>query len=159
MSKSSNSITLSKSDIRILNLLQEDASCSRQEIADNLGMSLSTVSRRIAELDTLGVIKKRVALLDPDRIGLSVSVFVFVNLVGYESKIRDEFEEFAERSRSITECVRVTGGYDYIVIVRTQTVSSFEKILMDEILAHSSVSTASSTIALRQTKHTTALAL
>jgi len=122
-------------------------------------MSQSTLWRRVNELESAGAIKKRVALLDPDIVGLSVCVFLSINLVNHTAKVRAEFEAFVEQSPQIMECFSVTGGFDYMLIVRARSVLAFEAFLMDEVLGHKSVASASSQIALRQHKYSTELPL
>ena len=152
-------IPLSASDVTVLNLLQSDISLSRQELAEKAGLSPSTLWRRISELEVIGAIRKRVALLNPDKVGLSVVVFVSINLVDHTKETRNTFEEFVNRSPNIMESFLVTGTFDYMLIIRTKTVGHFEKLLMDEILAQKAVASASSNIALRQRKYTTTLPL
>ena len=149
--------TLNDNDLRILRLLQTDSSLSRQELAERSGMSVSTLWRKVQDLDASGVVLKNVALLDPDAVGLPVCVFVFVDLGDYQKDNQIAFETFVERSPEIMECFAVTGSHDYILIVRTAGVAEFESFLMEKILPHPAVSSATSQIALRQHKYTTAL--
>lgn len=150
---------LTPSDRRLLTLLQQDAALGRQELADAAGLSATTVWRRITELQNSGVIRKRVALLDAARIGYRVCVFVFVNMAGHDRKTREDFEQFVADSPEVMECYSVTGAHDYTLIVRCRSVESYERLLMEKILAHRSVATATSQIALREHKYTTALPL
>lgn len=150
---------LSKSDIRVLKLLQQDISLSNLEMAEKAGMSQSTLWRCINELQNSGAIRKRVALLDPDIIGVSVCVFLSVNLVSHDSTVRSDFETFVRQTPEIMECFSITGGFDYMLMVRSQTVQAFETFLMDQVLGHKSIQSASSQIALRQHKYSTELPL
>ena len=148
---------LSQSDRKILRLLQADTTRSRQELADEAGMSSSSVWRKINELETLGAITKRVALLDPNVVGLSVCAILSVNLHSHENDARHKFERFIQDQPEIMECFVVTGAFDYMLIVRASTVQELETFLMGKILGHESVATTSSQIALSQTKYTTQL--
>ena len=150
---------LSAADIRVLKLVQHDIGLSKQDIADAAAMSPATLWRRINDLETEGVIRKRVALLDAEKVGLPVCVFLSVNLKNYEEKLRESFHTFVETTPEIMECFSVTGGFDYMLIVRTKSVAAFEEFLMNKILRHKSIATASSQISLRQQKYTTQLPL
>lgn len=152
-------MSLSAKDSEILRLLQLGKASSRQEIADAVGMSPTTVWRRINELEAAGYIREQVTLLDPERVGVPVCVFVFVNLKNYHVDTRISFEAFVEKAPEVMECYSLTGANDYVLMLRCRSVMDFERFLMEEILAHQGVEAASSQISLRQHKYTTALPL
>ncbi len=150
---------LTETDIRLLKLVQTNCDLPKQDLADAAGMSSSTLWRRLSELEQTGAIRKRVALLDPQVTGVPISVFLSVNLTNHERPTRQSFETFVQRSPEIMECFSVTGAFDYMLLVRTKSVQDFEQFLMDHILGHKSVSSASSQMSLRQHKYTTELPL
>ena len=150
---------ISEIDRKILNLLQEDAGRTLKEVAEALHTSHSTVWRRVQEMEAAGIITGRVTLVDPGKAGLAVCAFVQVNIARHDRAVRKAFEDFIARSPQVMECFAITGAHDYSLIVRTRTVEEFEHFLMQDLLAHKSVATASSNIVLRQHKHTTALPL
>jgi Lrp/AsnC family transcriptional regulator len=152
-------LKLDKADLAILRLLQENATMPARLMAEKLSMSPSSLWRRINELEKLDVIMSRVALLNPEKVNLPVCVFVSVNLVSHEADIRLSFEGFVAKTPEIVASFSVTGAHDYTMIIRAADVAAFEKILMGSILAHKSVASATSQIALRQQKYTTALPL
>lgn len=152
-------LQFSKPDIRVLTLLQKNLSPSNHELANEARVSQSTLWRRVIELENTASIRKRVALLNPDIVGVSVCVFLSINLVNHGSKVRAEFEAFVEQSAQIMECFSVMGGFDYMMIVRAKSVLDFEAFLMDRVLGHKSVASASSQISLRQHKYSTELPL
>lgn len=146
---------LTASDVKVLKLLQNDCDQPRAELAEAAGMSSSTFWRRVQDLEQKGAIRKRVALLDPDVVGMPVCVFLSVNMVNHEVKTRERFETFVSSTPEIMECYSVTGGADYILKVRAKSVSDFERFLMETILGNNSVASASSQISLRQLKYST----
>ncbi len=152
-------LRLSHSDRAVLRAVQDDADATVRELAERLGMSPSTVSRRLSELEQVGAIQRRVALLDAERVGFPVCVFVAVNLVNHSQETRKQFESLIMNTPEVLECFSVTGMHDYTLILRTRSVGEFEHILMEQILADDSVAQASSQIALRQHKYSTALPL
>ncbi|MEM6414002.1 MAG: Lrp/AsnC family transcriptional regulator [Pseudomonadota bacterium] len=152
-------IKLTESDRSILRALQADAGVSTRDLADQLAMSQSTLWRRINDLEQSGVIEKRVAIVNPESIGAEVSVIIYVDLKVYDADARTAFETFVEMTPEILQCYAVTGAHDYVLIVHTTSVSSFEALLMNRILSHPSVASASSQITLRRLKHSTALPL
>ena len=159
MKRMDHPVSLSATDVTILRAIQEDASLTTRELAERLGMSPSTLWRRVNELEQVGAIEGRVALLNPDKVGLPVCVFVFINMVNHDTQTLSDFVRFVNDTASIMECFAVTGAHDYTLIIRASSVGAFEQILMEQILPHASVASASSQIALRQHKYSTALPL
>ncbi len=159
MTQISQPIRLTEADRSVLRAVQDDAGATVRELAERLNMSPSTVSRRLAELEDVGAIQRRVALLDADKVGFPVCVFVAVNLVDHAPETRTSFERLVHGTPEILECFSVTGTHDYTLIIRTHSVGEFEHILMEKILADDAVAQASSQIALRQHKYSTALPL
>ena len=152
-------INLDETDRAILNALQRDATLSVRALAEHLNQSQSTLWRRMSALEKADLIRRRVALLDPAKVGIGVCVFVQINLRGHSADIRKAFEALVERTPEIMDCFAVTGGFDYTLIVRTRTVEDFETLLMQRILDHDSVANAASHFSLRHIKHETALPL
>lgn len=120
-------------------------------------MSPSTLWRRLTDLEASGVINDRVTLLDPAKVGLPVCAILSVNLVGHNSATREQFEEFVKARPEIMECYSVTGEFDYLLVIRSASVQEFELFLMNTILAHESVESTSSQIALSVKKYSTEL--
>src|ERR1700734_989939 len=95
---------LDRADLRILDLLQAHAHLSAAEIAERLSLTSSTCWRRVARLEETGVIKKRVALLDREKIGLSVMVFSHVKVTGHGRDALLRFEQAVRAHPEILEC-------------------------------------------------------
>ncbi|MEM7443703.1 MAG: Lrp/AsnC family transcriptional regulator [Pseudomonadota bacterium] len=148
---------LQDADRRILRELQRDATLSLKELAERVAMSSSTVWRRVQDLESAGVITGKVTLTDPAQLGLTVCMLLSVNIVAQSAETRQEFERFVQNHDRILQCFSMTGAHDYTLIVRTKQVSDYERFLMDELLAHSSVASAQSRLLLRQVKNSTAL--
>lgn len=150
-------LKLSESNLKVLRLVQKEWGSSRQQLAEAAGMSVSTLWRRLTELEKGGAIRKRVALLDPAVVNVPVCVFISVNLESHDTNTRQKFEDFVSQSSEIMECFSITGAFDYMLIVRSRSVMAFETFLMEDILGHPSVASASSQISLRQHKYSTEL--
>lgn len=152
-------ISLDDSDKAILKLLQKDASLSHQEISRQIGVSATSVWRRIKNLEEVGVIKGRVALLDPKKIGMQVCVLINVRLVRHGDDTRVEFEKFIQSCDEVMECFAVVGSFDYSLRVVVPDVEKFEKFLASHLLSHPLVAESTSSFALRQVKYSTEFAL
>ena len=149
--------SLPEQDREILRHLQRDATLSLRDLAERVGMSQSTVWRRIEALEATGLITGRVTLVDADRAGVSVCVFVQINLRDHNPETRRAFETMIHAMPEAMDCYAVTGAFDYTVILRTGSVAAFEDILMNRILAAECVANAASHLSLRHIKHSTAL--
>src|SRR6056300_1689321 len=97
-------ISLDEADIKILNLIQKDATLTNQDIAEITGVSATSVWRRIKNLEDVGVIKGTVALLDQKKSNLNVSAIIHVRLSRHGEDTRAEFENFIEQRPEVTEC-------------------------------------------------------
>lgn len=148
---------LSETHLRILRALQQNCDLPLDQLAKTVAVSQSTLWRRIQELDAEGVILRRIALVDPRKTGLTVCAFVNINLVSQSVQHRDDFLVLVEETKEIVQCYSVTGPHDYCLIIWVRDIESYEELLMNRILSHPSVASASSNIALRQQKYTTEL--
>lgn len=152
-------INLTSKDRAILAALQADSSESSHELAERLGMSQSTLWRRVKELENAGAIERRVAILDPDVVGAPVCAYVFVNLSSYEPKIVEGFRQLLHETEEILECYSITGAFDHLLSVRTADVHSLKELLLERIAMHPSVADTSSHMTLERLKFTTAIPL
>lgn len=144
-------------DRRLLRVLQSDATLPTRELAERAGLSASTAWRRLQALERAGVIRGRVALLDPAKLGLDVCALVEVDIAGQAAETRAAFEAFVRAAPEILQCFAVTGGHDYMLVVRTVSVAAYERFLMDRLLQHEAVASTRTHLVLRQPKDGSAL--
>ncbi|MFT4939687.1 MAG: Lrp/AsnC family transcriptional regulator [Paraglaciecola sp.] len=145
-------------DGKILRLLQQDAKQSVSDIADKIGLSTTPCWRRIQALEKKGVIVKRVALLDAQKLNLGMTVFVQVKAARHDSVWLNKFATHAANIEQIVEFYRMSGEYDYmlkVVVADMQAFDVFYKKLVDGI----DLSDVISSFAMEQIKYTTALPL
>ena len=153
------SISLDSSDIKILSLIQKDATMTNQDIADQTGVSATSVWRRIKNLEEVGVIKGTVALLDQNKTKLNVCVIIHVKLSRHGEDTRVEFENFIDSRPEVVECYAILGNHDYSLTVMVPDVEKFEKFLAGHLLSHPLISESTSYFTLRRVKYSTALPL
>ena len=150
-------VELDEIDRQILEILQEDASLSSAQVAERVGLSSSPCWRRIQRLEKSGVIRKRVALLDPSALGLTIVVFASVRLTAHGRQALPEFEAEVARYPEVMECYTVSGGQDYLLRVATRDIHAYEVFLREQLLQLPSVAEVHSRIAITQVKYTTAM--
>ena len=144
-------------DARILDLLQEDASLSVAEIAQKCRLSTSPCWRRIKRLEDMGIIKKRVCVLDSEKLGLGFEVYAGVKLSVPSRDNLEAFEKRLDQWPEVVSCATVTGREDYILRVLTTDMHAYDDFLRDQLLASDLVSSVESRIIVRSIKSTTAL--
>lgn len=146
-------------DARILDLVQHDASLSVAEIAEQVGLSPSPCWRRIKRLEDAGVIRKRVTLLDSEKLGLGFEVYAIVKLSLPTKENLDSFEEAVARWPEVVQCATITGREDYVLRVITKDIHTFDEFLRERLLSLGLVSDVESHIVVRGVKNTTAVPL
>ena len=151
--------TLDDIDHRILALLQEDASLNAAEVANRVGLSQSPCWRRIARLERDGLIRRRVALLDRQKLGLGVVVFVQVKIARGSKHSLAQFEDTVRRFPEVQECYMLMGEIDFLLKVVTRDVASYEDFLRGKLSRLTAVGEVRSSMVLSPIKATTALPL
>ena len=150
---------LSPSERRLLDAMQKDTTLSQIDLAELSGKSRTSVWRWIREVEEAGVIDKKVALLDPRELGLQIHVLLSVSMAKHSHQTRKEFERHIQALPEVMECYSVSGDRDYVLLILSRDMESYNQFLNTQILDHPSVHSASSSFALRRVKYTTALPL
>lgn len=148
-------VELDKKDRKILAILQRQGNIPNNELAEMVNLSPSTCLRRVKRLEELGVIRGYVALLDAEKIGRGLSVFVRVKL---DYKSRADVERFATevlKYPEVTECHVVMGEDDFLLRVVVADLNDFQKFVLDTLTAIPGLRTVISMAVLRQVKSTT----
>lgn len=148
---------MDKTDIQILNLIQQDATISLNTIAEQVNLSSTPCWKRIKRLEEEGYIKSRVALLNPDKLNLGVSVFVHIKTQRHDNDWLMNFSETICDLDEVVECYRMAGEWDYLLRVVVNDIAAYDrfyKILVNRIDGLSDVS---SNFSMEEIKYTTAL--
>lgn len=121
-------IELDELDLRILEQLQNDASISNQELAARVHASPPTCLRRVRRLSEQGVIRRQVALLDPEQLGSSLTAIVEITLDRQGEEHLQQFERLMTPEPAVTQCYRVSTGVDFIVILQVSDMQAYHKL-------------------------------
>jgi Lrp/AsnC family leucine-responsive transcriptional regulator len=146
-------------DLRILARLQQDARISNVELARAVNLSPSPCLTRVRALEAAGYIDRYVTLLDPKRIGLTVSVLVQVTLEKQIEPALETFEKAVRERPEVMECYLMTGDADYLLRVLVPDVPAFERFILEFLSRVPGVGNIKSSFALKQVKYQTALPL
>ncbi|SEL48986.1 DNA-binding transcriptional regulator, Lrp family [Roseateles sp. YR242] len=123
------SIQLDAIDLRLLDLLQADASLSNQALAERAHVSPATCLRRVRRLVESGVIEKQVALLSPDKLGSGLSALVEITLDRQGAEHLDAFETLAVAATEVQQCWRVAPGPDFILVLQVPDMPAYHALV------------------------------
>jgi Lrp/AsnC family transcriptional regulator len=146
-------------DMRILELIQQDASLSVADVAEKIGLSSSPCWRRIKRLEDVGVITRRVTILDRSSLGLEFEVMASVKLSLPNRENLEKFEAHVVAWPEVVDCVTVTGAADYMIQIVTTDMHAYDSFLRDKLLGIGLVSDVQSRIVIHVAKRTTAVPL
>ena len=124
-----NSIELDAADLRILDILQRDASLSNQDLAAAVHTSAATCLRRVKRLTDAGVIERRVAILSPQAIGAALTAFAEVSLDAQGAEHLQAFEARAIAEGSVQQCYRVAPGPDLILVLQLPDMAAYHALV------------------------------
>lgn len=145
-------------DHRILGLLQKDATLSVDAISEVVALSRNACWRRIKAMEASGVIRARVALLDPDKIGCPLSALVLIRTDHHTDTWRRDFAAAVAALPEITSAQRMTGDLDYVLMVRLADVAAYDTFYK-RLTSRISLSDISASFVMEDIKDTTALPL
>lgn len=152
-------ILLDPSDIRVLQIIQRDASQSIADIAREAGMSQTPCWRRIKKLKDGGVIRQIAAVVDRESVGLNFVAYAFVKLALPSRENMETFDKLVNRWPEVVTCERVTGAVDYLIKVVTDDIKTYDDFLRLKLLDNTLVSDVQSRIVVATVKDTVALPL
>ena len=150
---------LTQIDIQILGLLQSDASLTAAQIGERVNLSASPCWRRINRLEEAGLIEKKVALLDPDKLGLGLVVFARIRLSKNDEASLELFEEQVRGFAEVVECYSVTGSADYFLKIITRDIRHYDRFLRRHLIQIPLVRDINSNVAVTRIKYSTELPL
>lgn len=153
------SVEIDELDRKILDLLQNDATLSTGDIADQVGLSQSPCWRRIRRLEDEGVISKRTALLNSNAIGFPVLLFVQVKMRPPTPSVLEAFEEAVQHIPRILECYKVLGDRDYVLKIAVKSMQDYEENVHSRLVRISTIWDMTTTMAMTTVKSTTQLPL
>ena len=148
---------LDATDWRILDRLQDDARLTNVELAARVHLSPSPCLARVRRLERAGIISRYVTLLDPLKLGLTVSVFIQVRLEKQIERALQVFESAMRERPEVMECYLMTGDSDYLIRVVVPDMQALERFIVDFLARVPGVGNIRSSFALKQVKYKTVL--
>ncbi len=143
-------------DRKILAVVQQDASLSVAEIGQRVGLSSTPCWKRLQRLEADGVITRRVALIDPEKVGLGITVFVSVETGDHSQDWLAKFAEVVNAMPEVMEFYRMAGDVDYVLRVVVHDMQSYDTFYK-KLIATVPLKNVTSRFAMERIKSTTAL--
>lgn len=144
-------------DRRILRVLQTDGRITNRELAERCNLSAAACHDRFRRLQERGYIEGFVALLNPEKLGRALTIFVEVLLDRTTGDIFEEFAAAVRRTPEVIECHMVAGGFDYLIKARVQDMAAYRAFLGDTLVTMPGVRETRTYAVLEEVKATTAL--
>lgn len=151
-------MALDEMDIKILHQLQTDATKPVAEIGKEVGLSTTPCWRRIQKLDETGVVRRRVALLDPAKVNSAVTVFVSIKTDQHSLQWLEKFRAAVDDFPEVVEFYRMSGEVDYLMRVVVPDIAAYDAFYK-RLIARVEIAKVSSAFAMEQIKYTTELPL
>ncbi len=150
-------IELDSLDWAILAILQRDSAQPIHAIGEAVGLSTNPCWRRIKRMEDAGIIDRRVALLNPDKIGLGTTVFVTIRINRHDSEWLKLFSQGVAAIDEIIECHRMAGDIDYMLVLQVRDIGDYDRIYQRLIAKVPGLSDVSASFSMERIKHVTAL--
>jgi len=143
-------------DKMLLRSLQEDASKPVAELAERVNLSVNACWRRIKRFEEQGIIRARVALLDPEQLGLQLTAFVSVKTNQHNPEWLDEFARGVEAIPEVVEFYRLSGDIDYLLKIRLRDINDYDRVYK-ALIGTAPIADVSSSFTMEEMKYTTAI--
>lgn len=127
MNKNTNE-TLDAFDLAILRILQKDNAVPHRLIGEQVNLSAPSVQRRIRRMEKSGIIAANVAIVDPNKLGRSLTIIVEVELVSETTQGIDEIKMLFSQTPQIQQCYYVTGEADWVLVMVVRNMSEYEAL-------------------------------
>lgn len=150
---------LDRTDIAILNKLQDNAATTNAELAKSVNLSPTPCFNRVKAMEELGLIRQQVTLLDSKMLGLHVNVFIHVSLEKQVEGALQRFESAIAERPEVMECYLMTGDADYLLRVLVPDIQALEGFILNHLTKVPGVANIRSSFALKQVRYKTALPL
>lgn len=152
------SAQIDRTDRKILNVLQQDATLAVADIARAVGLSTTPCWRRIQRLEKDGVIARRVVLLDPDAVNAGVTAFVSIRTNQHSQEWLTRFSAVIDSFPEVVEFYRMAGEVDYLLRVAVPDIARFDTFYK-KLVSRIDLTDVSTSFAMERIKSTTAMPL
>lgn len=157
--KSGPPVVLDALDSALLDLLQRDATLPMRALADQVGSSPATCQRRIAQMRESGVLQRQVAIVDRQRVGRPLTVFVSIELDRQNAALLAQFEKRMAAEDDVMACYEVSGEFDFLLIVNAASMAQYHAFTREVFSSNNNVRNFRSMFAMNCSKFETRVPL
>jgi len=148
---------LDKTDRKLLALLQQDCTLSLQALADAVNLTTTPCWKRLKKLEDDGIIRRRVALLDGEKLGLSLTAFMLIKTQQHNRQWYQEFVGVVQSLPEVMAFYRMAGEYDYLLRIQVADMKQYDAFYKRLVNGVSGLIDVTSSFAMEEIKYTTAL--
>ena len=148
---------LDPKDKKLLVLLQNDAKKTTKELASELDLSVTAVFERIKKLEKQQIIKRYVALLNPEKIQKNFIVLCHVKLVQHKKEYISQFEKEITQIPEVLECFHVSGDSDYILKICVKDIQEYREFMVSKLTNLQHIASTQSSFMIKEVKNSTVI--
>lgn len=148
---------LDPKDKKLLVLLQNDAKKTTKELSSELDLSVTAVFERIKKLEKQQIIKRYVALLNPEKIQKNFIVLCHVKLVQHKKEYISQFEKEITQFPEVLECFHVSGDSDYILKICVRDIKEYREFMVSKLTNLQHIASTQSSFMIKEVKNTTVI--
>ncbi len=150
---------LDNTDIRILEILQQDGRITTKALADQLNLSTTPVFERVKRLEREGIIKQYAALLDNRKLDLILTVFISISLTKHSRSYLEKFVKEINQYPEVMECYHIAGNFDFLLKVVAKNMEVYETFILTKLSTIANLGQVQSSFVLSKNIHRTAFSL
>ena len=128
-----NNLKLDNIDRKILEILQTDAKITNFQLSKEVGLSPAPTLERVKKLEQSGIIKSYHAVLDKEKLGLGVNIFMLVTLSGHKQNLIKAFIDKINKINEVVECHHITGQGDFLLKIITKDIPSYQGLILEKL--------------------------
>lgn len=150
---------LDSTDIRLINMLQQDCKRPIKELAAELNLSIAPVHERIKKIERAGLIKRYVAIVDLELINRPLINYCNVSLLQHNSEYFKEFERNIRKMDEVLECYYVSGNFDYLLKVVSANMNEYQDFILNKLSKMEMISNINSHFVMKHVKFKTSVSI
>lgn len=150
-------IKLDDIDKKIIEQLQTNARTTNSQLAADAGISPPGMLERVKRLENAGILRKYVALVDPEKVGKGTMAMVSVSLAGHQLQNISHFTEEINKIEEVLECYHIAGENDYLLKVAVKDIQEYEQFILEKLTKIKGISRLKTSFVLSTIKHETKL--
>ncbi|MEQ8472204.1 MAG: Lrp/AsnC family transcriptional regulator [Marinoscillum sp.] len=144
-------------DLKILKLLQENGTLTHKEIAIKMNLTITPIYERIKRLEREGVIKKYVALVDQEKLNMSLVAFTNISLKEHSKAYIEKFETEITKIDAVVECFHIAGQFDYLLKIIIKDMKAYQSVVINQLASMENIANVNSSFVMTEVKRSTSI--